>query len=235
MPPRVSVIVPVLADARATARLLTQIPPDPRVEVVIADGGRDPELAAVCARPDVRLTHSAPGRAVQMNAGAALAQGDWLLFLHADSTLPAQWIEALLAVPHDIAGGWFQFALEDPSWQARTIERGVRLRVRLLHLPFGDQGFFVRRHVFAQLGGYRPMPLMEDVEFIRRLRRHAPVAELPLQLGTSARRWHRDGWVRRSARNMLLLGLYFAGTSPALLASWYAEARNGRARSDSPS
>jgi rSAM/selenodomain-associated transferase 2 len=235
MPPRVSVVVPVLADAAAAARLLAQIQPDPRVEIIIADGGSDPALTPLTARPDVRLTRSAQGRAVQMNAGAVLARGDWLLFLHADSTLPRQWLEALLAVTPDTGGGWFRFSLDDPSWQARTIELGVRLRVRLLRLPYGDQGFFVRRIVFERLGGYRPLPLMEDVEFICRLRRAVPVAELPLPLGTSARRWHRDGWARRSARNMLLLGLYFVGTPAGRLASWYMGGRNGRARSDHPS
>lgn len=235
MPPRVSVIVPVLADAAAAARLLAQIQPDPRVEIIIADGGADPALTPLTERPDVRLTRSAQGRAVQMNAGAVLARGDWLLFLHADSTLPEQWLEALVAVSPDAGGGWFRFSLDDPSWQARTIELGVRLRVRLLRLPYGDQGFFVRRVVFERLGGYRPLPLMEDVEFIRRLRRAVPVVELPLRLGTSARRWHRDGWARRSARNMLLLGMYFAGTPPVRLASWYGRGRNGRARSDHPS
>ena len=228
MPPRVSVVVPVLADTAAAARLLGQIPRDARVEVILADGGGDPALARLAAGAEARLVHSPPGRALQMNAGAAAAQGEWLLFLHADSTLPDRWLEALLAVATDIGGGWFQFSLDDSSWQARMVERGVRWRIRVLRLPYGDQGFFVRRALFARLGGYRPLPLMEDVEFIRRLTAAAPVVELPLRLGTSARRWHHDGWARRSARNLVLLALYFAGTPPARLARWYRRSTNGR-------
>lgn len=229
MAPRVSVIVPVLADSAAVARLLGQIPADPRVEVILVDGGADPALPPLADRADVRLIHSARGRGVQMNAGAAGARGEWLLFLHADSTLPARWLEALLAAPPDTAGGWFRFSLDDPSWQARMIERGVRWRVRLLRLPYGDQGLFVRRAAFARLGGYRPVPLMEDVEFVRRLVAAGPVLELPLPLGTSARRWREDGWARRSVRNVALLVLYFAGVPPARLATWYDTGINGRA------
>jgi GT2 family glycosyltransferase len=120
-----------------------------------------------------------------------------------------------------LVGGWFRFALDTPRWQARIIERLVAFRVRAWKLPYGDQGLFVRRDVFTRLGGYREWPLMEDVEFVRRLRRAGPVAELPVVLTTSARRWERDGWFRRSARNLVLVSLYFAGVSPARLARWY--------------
>ena len=113
--------------------------------------------------------------------------------------------------PDDVVGGWFRFALDDPAWQARLIERAVAWRVRLFRLPYGDQGLFVRRHTFAALGGYRDIPLMEDVEFVGRLLDQGRVVELPRSITTSAPRWRRDGWFRRSARNMALLGLYFCG------------------------
>jgi glycosyltransferase involved in cell wall biosynthesis len=121
----------------------------------------------------------------------------------------------------EVVGGWFQFALDDPAWQARVIERAVAWRVRLFKLPYGDQGIFVRRHTFAALGGFRDIALMEDVDFVRRLLLQGPVVELPRAITTSARRWRRDGWFRRSARNITLLGLYFCGVSPKLLARWY--------------
>ena len=114
----------------------------------------------------------------------------------------------------------FQFALDDRAWQARLIERGVALRVRLFRLPYGDQGLFVRRRTFAALGGYREIALMEDVEFVRRLVTAGRVVELPHALVTSARRWRRDGWFRRSARNLTLLSLYFCGVPPRVLARW---------------
>jgi len=95
------------------------------------------------------------------------------------------------------------------------------MRVRLLRLPYGDQGLFVRRRTFADMGGYREMPLMEDVDFVRRLTRMGTVVEVPGAIATSARRWKRDGWFRRSARNVALLSLYFCGVSPNRLARWY--------------
>jgi GT2 family glycosyltransferase len=156
-----------------------------------------------------------------MNAGAAAAAGAWLLFLHADSTLPAAWVEAIASVAPGVGGGWFRFALDDAAWQARWLERAVAWRVRLMRLPYGDQGYFVRRERFAALGGFDEVPLMEDVAFVRRLVKAGPVAELPLPLVTSARRWRADGWLRRSARNAALVSLYFAGVPPARLARWY--------------
>ncbi len=142
--PLVSVVVPVLADAAAATRLLDQIGPDPAVQVLIVDGGADPALDGLAAnRPRVQVLRAPRGRARQMNAGAAAAHGRWLLFLHADSRVPPGWRHALQNAPPDAVGGWFQFALDDDSWQARVIEWGVRWRVRLLRLPYGDQGLFV--------------------------------------------------------------------------------------------
>jgi rSAM/selenodomain-associated transferase 2 len=229
--PTVSVVVPVAGDQEAAEQLLAQIPPDPRVEVILADGGGNPLLEAMTrARQDVRVVRSARGRARQMNSGAAVAHGEWLIFVHADSTLPNGWLDVFLREASRTegaiaSGGWFQFALDDPSWQARLIERGVRWRVRLFRLPYGDQGLFVRRHIFNTLGGYRELPLMEDVEFARRFIAAGPVIELPVALATSARRWRADGWFRRSLLNMGLVLLYFAGVNPQRLARWYGGGR----------
>ena len=219
----VSVIIPVLADDEALASILGQIPADSGVDLVVVDGARSPRTASIVAgRPGASLVHSPAGRGRQMNAGAAAARGEWLLFLHADSRLPEGWLAAIRKLTSEAAGGWFRFALDDPAWQARWIERGVALRVRLFGLPYGDQGLFVRRETFERLGGYRDIPLMEDVEFVRRLRRAGRAVELPLPLRTSARRWRADGWLRRSARNAGLISLYFAGVAPERLARWYS-------------
>lgn len=220
--PLLSLVVPVFEDFDAAARLLAGIDPDPRLELIIADGGRDPRLDRLAStRADLHVVRSARGRAVQMNAGAAKASGEWLLFLHADSRLPPGWIARIASAPADVVGGWFAFALDDRAWQARVIEWGVGWRVRLLRLPYGDQGLFVRRAVFTAIGGYRDLPLMEDVDFVRRLVRSGRTIALEDRLVTSARRWRRDGWLRRSARNTLLLTLYLAGVSPATLARHY--------------
>lgn len=219
--PFVTLVIPVRRDAEALRRLLGQLSPDPSVEVVIAQADDDDSPVADHGRPDVRLIRGPAGRGRQMNAGAAEASGDWLLFLHADSTVPPQWRQILEQHMPGHVGGWFRFGLDSPSWQARLIERGVQWRTRLFQLPYGDQGLIVCRPVFQTLGGFKEFPLMEDVEFVRRLVAAGPTAELPAVLLTSARRWQRDGWFRRSARNLMLVVLYQLGVSPARLARWY--------------
>jgi rSAM/selenodomain-associated transferase 2 len=223
MTPLVSVVVPVLADRDAARQLIARIPVSLRAEIIIAEAGHEPGLEPLSqGRPDITLIQAQRGRGRQMNAGAALARGDWLLFLHADSQLPSNWLDLFHSIYEpEVVGGWFRFALDDTAWQARLIERAVAWRVWMFRLPYGDQGLFVRRQTFAALGGYRDMALMEDVEFVRRLAARGRVVELPQAITTSARRWRRDGWFRRSARNMTLLGLYFCGVPPRVLARWY--------------
>jgi len=226
MPPMVLLGVPVLGDWNHVSRLLRQVPVDPRVEVIVAEAGAASGHPVGADTPpgrdDVTLIRSDQGRAVQMNAGAARARGEWLLFLHADSALADDWLEAFTgAVSPTIVGGWFRFALDDAAWQARMIERGVAIRVRLFRLPYGDQGLFVSRRAWTALGGFRDLPLMEDVDLVRRLTRLGAVVEVPRAIVTSARRWRRDGWFRRSTRNLTLLALYFCGVPPDRLARWY--------------
>ena len=239
MTPLVSVIVPIVAADRDAARqLIARIPLDLQVETVVAEAGTELGLESLSqGRPDVTVVHTQQGRGRQMNAAAGLARGEWLLFLHADSHPPSNWLDLFETSvrehgpgsgpgprdprPRDIVGGWFQFALDDPAWQARLIERAVAWRVRLLRLPYGDQGLFVQRRTFAALGGYRDIELMEDVDFGRRMIKTGAVVELPRALMTSARRWRRDGWFRRSTRNVTLLALYFCGVPPRVLARWY--------------
>jgi len=220
-----SIVIPVLNDIEPLERLLASIRPDPCVDIVVVNGGApDERLVAICRRPDVRLVTSATGRGCQMNVGASAAAGRWIVFLHADTRLPPQWIDELHragAVPA-VVGGSFRFRLDSEAWQARVIERAVERRVHWLDLAYGDQALFVRRDVFDELGGYREWPLMEDVDFVRRLRRAGRLYHSAQAVLTSARRWEREGWWRRSARNVLLQTLFFAGVSPARLAEWYS-------------
>ena len=154
-------------------------------------------------------TRGPAGRGVQLNEGAARADGRWLWFVHADSTLPTVFSPdfASSTSTATIVGGAFRFALDSTAWQARVWERGVALRVGLFGLPYGDQGLFVRRAVFQRMGGFRPIPLMEDVEFVGRLKREGRIQHLKDEMVTSARRWEREGWWRRTRGNLGLLAL----------------------------
>jgi rSAM/selenodomain-associated transferase 2 len=224
----VSIIVPVRNDAAALARLLAQLPAAPEVDVIVSAAVPiDSQTAALRhTRPDVRWIEGAAGRGVQLNAGAAEATGEWLWFVHADSRLPEAWMDAFRAMPLpacEAVGGSFRFALDSKAWQARLIEHLVAWRVRWYGLPYGDQGIFARRTVFHSVGGFLPVPLIEDVEFIRRLKRAGPLRHLRLALTTSARRWERDGWFRRSAGNLMILAMYLVGVSPRRLARRYYE------------
>jgi len=222
MTPLVTVVIPVLSDAGAVARVLPQIPASADIEVVVVDGAQDPRLDDIAAgHPRARVQRTPAGRGRQMNAGAEGASGEWLFFLHADSVLPEGWTSAFGSLHPTVVGGWFRFALDDAAWQARVIERLVAWRVKYLRLPYGDQGLFVRRGHFRSLGGFSEWPLLEDVAFARRLVHEGPVAELPLALKTSSRRWRRDGWFRRSTMNLAIVALYFVGVSPTRLARWY--------------
>jgi rSAM/selenodomain-associated transferase 2/rSAM/selenodomain-associated transferase 1 len=228
-----SIVIPVLNDTEPLQRLLTTIPVDPQIDIVIVNGGvPDDRLTAICDRPDVRLLTSAPGRGRQMNVGASVAAGRWVVFLHADTRLPPQWSDEIrrAGTDPDVVGGSFRFRLDSSTWQARLIERAVERRVRLLDLAYGDQALFVRRDIFDAIGGYREWPLMEDVEFVRRLRQAGKLYHSPQPVLTSARRWERDGWWRRSAKNVMLQALFFAGVAPERLANWYSHETGGQIR-----
>jgi rSAM/selenodomain-associated transferase 2 len=224
--PLVTIVVPVLDDAAALASALPMLPRDRAVEIVVVDGG-DPEQSAMAqlraTSPGVIWIRSPAGRAVQMNRGAREGRGRWLLFLHADTRLGDGWVETLRAVDArpDSVGGSFTFVLDTRAWWARWIEWGVRLRVRLFDLPYGDQALFVRRAIFEDLGAYRELPLMEDVDFVVRLRRRGRLDHLRVPATTSPRRWERDGWLRRSLDNVVLVVLFLAGVAPARLARRY--------------
>jgi rSAM/selenodomain-associated transferase 2 len=189
-------------------------------EIIVADGGSidgGPELAQAHG---ARVVRSEKGRGTQLRAGAAAAAGDWLLFLHADTILAPGWrAEAdrhMAERPR--APACFRFALDAPDWQARLIEAGVGLRVRAFGLAYGDQGLLVSRPAYEAAGGYRPLPLMEDVDLVRRL---PPVVPLPSAALTSAERWRRDGWLRRSGRNLACLALHRIGVSAERVARLY--------------
>lgn len=191
-------------------------------EMLVVDGGSADATAAVARRAGARVLTSASGRGEQLRAGAAAARGEWMLFVHADTVLGTGWRAAaerhMARRPGSAA--CFRLRLDADAWQARLIEAAVAARVRLLGLAYGDQGLLVSRALYEMAGGYRPLPLMEDVDLVGRIGKSRLVA-LDEPALTSAERWRRDGWLRRSARNLACLGLYTLGLPAERIARLY--------------
>mgnify|MGYP005845926183 FL=1 len=216
-----TVVIPTLNAAATLAGTLDALGGTPR-EVIVVDGGSadgTPELAAARA---CRVIVAPRGRGAQIAAGVAASDAPWLLLLHADTRLAAGWAAAAAAHMARAPGraGYFRFRIDDDAAAARRLERAVAWRCRALALPYGDQGLLIARALLDAVGGIRPLPLMEDVDLARRLGR-ARLAPLAAEAVTSAARYRRDGYLRRSARNLAILSLWFAGVPPRVLVRLY--------------
>jgi rSAM/selenodomain-associated transferase 2 len=217
--PPLSVVIPTLNEEGRVADAVRSVRDD--AEVIVVDGGSSDRTCAVAEAAGAALIVSTRGRGIQLAAGARAARGEWLVFLHADTRLEAGWADALWALPASVVGGAFRFTLDAPRPAYRWLEAGVALRCRLFRLPYGDQGLFARRSVYETIGGFRPLPLMEDVDFVRRLGRAGALAFPPVRAFTSARRFERRGAARTSLRNLGLLALYASGCDPDRLVRLY--------------
>ncbi len=220
---RISIIIPALNEADGIAHCLTRALAANPHEVIVVDGGSSDATCEIAGQFDCQVLRSRPGRARQQNHGAQQASGEVLLFLHADSWLASvglQEIRHALANPR-IEFGAFQHCIEARGLIYRLIERGDTLRARILRMAYGDQGIFVRRALFDQLGGFPVVGLMEDVLLVRKLRRFSPLVVLPGPLHTSARRWGKYGPVRQTLRNWSLLLAEALGVHPDILARYY--------------
>lgn len=208
------------------ARLQQQAAGEGAVELIVADGGSSDGTAEV-AEPHAMVVTAPGGRGVGLNAGAAVATGDVLLFLHADTALPAGAIGAIRRTMQDesVVGGRFQVSLTPLTPAFRLIAASINLRDRLLGGFTGDQAVFVRTAVFRNMGGFAQIPLMEDLDFAARLERRGRVSRLPQAVITSARRWQRHGVVRTIALMWSLRLLYRAGVPASWLAPLYRDAR----------
>ncbi|NJM56143.1 MAG: glycosyltransferase [Verrucomicrobiae bacterium] len=229
---QITAVIPTLNAARHLPRCVSHLADGigqengPRIRVVVADGGSSDDTVAVARELGARVVVCPRGRGVQLATGARNVidtdpHCEWLLFVHADTALAPGWREAADAfIARTISSNTaavFRFALDDDSAAARRLTAMVHWRVRRLGLPYGDQGLLIHRHFYEAIGGYKPLPLMEDVAIIERIGRQRFVM-LEADAVTSAERWRREGWTRRSAKNVICLGLYYAG----LPASWIA-------------
>lgn len=222
---RLSIIVPALNEADRLAATLAGLRAccTGQMQLIVADGGSVDDTVGIARRFADRVVCSARGRAVQMNAGACKATGDVLWFVHADTVVPAAAGDAVLGAigERDAVWGYFDVRLDGEPALLRVVERMMKLRTRVTGVATGDQGIWVRRSVFEAVGGYAPLPLMEDVALSKRLRRLRRPLCLPLRLSTSARRWQARGTVRTVMLMWWLRLAFWLGVSPETLARWY--------------
>jgi rSAM/selenodomain-associated transferase 2/rSAM/selenodomain-associated transferase 1 len=219
----VSVIIPTLNEAAHLPLTLKHARACEPLEIIVADGGSRDETLRIAQSHGAAIVNGATGRARQMNAGAAVARGETLLFLHADTLLPANYRDAMLTSLRrpDVVGGAFRFRIRDPFPGRWLVESTTNLRSRLWQMPYGDQALFVRRWAFDELAGFPDLPIMEDYEFVRRLRRLGKLSLLEAPVLTSARRWQHLGFLRTTLINRLVILGFRCGVSPVKLATLY--------------
>ncbi len=229
LPLPISAIIPTLNAAGSIAATIAAVATGVDA-VIVADGGSTDATTALATTLGAQLIAAPRGRGVQLAAGAAAANAPWLLFLHADTIPGPGWRQAaqdFIANPANAErAAYFRFALDNDAWQAKRLERWVARRCAWLALPYGDQGLLIPRALYNSIGGYKPLPLMEDVDIIRRIGRRR-LAALDAAFVTSAARWQAQGWLRRSARNLACLTLWFLGVPPGRIVLIYARKNGG--------
>ena len=223
-----SVIIPTLNSSATLGATLAAVAVDrgalPR-EVIVADGGSIDDTRRIATRGGAIFLETRRGRGWQLAEGAIAASGDWFLFLHADTRLGEGWAPAVGTFIANVGreerrAGYFRLAFDDRAVAARVIEAMVAIRSRLLGLPYGDQGLLIGRHFYEDVGGFKRIPLMEDVDLVRRIGRRR-LTSIDVVALTSAERYRRDGYLRRPLRNLVCLGLYSVGVSPRTIDSIY--------------
>lgn len=231
--PKISIIIPVLNEAATIEETLTKVTSTQDIEVIIVDGGsRDGTLQItgllskkLAASLPIKIITSKAGRAHQMNAGAAIAKGDVLLFLHADTFLPPDFDILLLKTLQDTTtvAGAFKLKINAKLPGLQLIEKLVNMRSYFFSMPYGDQAIFLKASIFEEIGGFPNLPIMEDFELILSLKKVGRIAIISAPVITSGRRWQKFGLVKTTLLNQLIIAGYFLGIPPNLLAKWYRQ------------
>jgi len=225
--PRCSVIIPVLDEIaliNTTIEHLHNLQENEELEIIVVDGDPEGKTLRAITHDDVRKTTSPRGRGRQMNEGVAIASGGILLFLHADTALPPDALKLIAAVMQKTtyAAGAFDLGIKSERFVFRVIEFAASLRSRITRIPFGDQAVFTRKEYFDAIGGFKEIPIMEDVEIMQRIKKRGDkIVILPQKTFTSSRRWEAEGILYSTLRNWVLQILYFFGISPRKLSRFY--------------
>jgi rSAM/selenodomain-associated transferase 2 len=222
----ISVVIPTLNAEAALGPTLAALVPGLREgmvrEVIFADGGSTDDTAAIAEAVGATLVEAPRGRGPQLAAGAAAARGPWLLFVHADTRLAPDWPEAARRhiAEHGGRAGWCDLRFDAEGLAPALVSRWANLRARLFAMPYGDQALLVSIALYRAAGGHPAIPIMEDVALARALgrRRLRPLGVFAL---TSAARYEAEGWLRRGARNLSCLALWFMGVAPERIAQRY--------------
>jgi len=220
---KISIIIPVLNEASKIAKTITIAKSGKNVEILVVDGGSQDNTVEIVRALGLKVLFASPSRANQMNVGAKAATGEILLFLHADTLLPGKFahnVRRVLCQPNTIAGA-FALQIDGSLKGLRLVEKGVSLRSHFLSLPYGDQAIFVKTETFKALGGFPLLPIMEDFEFVLKLRNCGRIAIIPTPVITSSRRWQKLGVWQTTIMNQLAIAAYFLKIPPERIAQWY--------------
>lgn len=220
---RISIIIPTLNEAENIKEAIATTQPNTNIEVIIVDGGSKDDTIKIAQSLGVKIISSSPGRAVQMNTGAVAATGEILLFLHADTCLPTGFddmVRTALQQPGTVAGA-FKLRIDASLLSLRWVEWGINVRSHFYQMPYGDQAIFLTKAVFQQIGGFPELPIMEDFELMRRLKRIGRIVIIPIPVVTSARRWLQKGVFKTTLLNQIVIIAYLLGVSPERICRWY--------------
>ena len=220
---RISIIIPTLNEADNIKEAIATTQPNTNIEVIVVDGGSQDNTVAIAQSLNVKVISSSPGRAVQMNTGAVAATGEILLFLHADTCLPAGFddmVRRALQQPGTVAGA-FKLRIDASLLSLRWVEWGINVRSHFYQMPYGDQAIFLTKAVFQQISGFPELPIMEDFELMRRLKRIGRIVIIPTPVVTSARRWLQKGVFKTTLLNQIVIIAYLFGVSPERICRWY--------------
>ena len=220
---KISIIIPTLNEAENIKKAIATTQRSINIEVIIVDAGSEDGTVEIAQSLGVKVISSFPGRAVQMNTGAVAATGEILLFLHADTCLPTGFddmVRTALQQPGTVAGA-FKLRIDASLLSLRWVEWGINVRSHFYQMPYGDQAIFLTKAVFQQIGNFPQLPIMEDFELIRRLKRTGRIVIIPTPVVTSARRWLQKGVFKTTLLNQIVIIAYLLGVSPERICRWY--------------